>query len=148
MENAVHFIRVGSRAQSACIPPFLGKCHRICAPALEARSVTGGERRRLIEKKQFGVRASPDLTLAAFEFEQAANPLPRRPAAAGQRSRIGVETATAVAREQAARRYRGKLAERRYTILQRASAVGSRRPHRLIGANGAGDISLFSCLIR
>ena len=60
------------------------KGFRVLAPAFEAGPVAGRERRHLIEKKQLGVIAAPDVALTVLELEHAADPLPRGPAAPGQ----------------------------------------------------------------
>ena len=65
----------------------------ILAAAFEARPMTGGQRRRLVEEEQLGVIAAPDVALAIFEVEHAADPLPRGPAPARQRLLVGVECA-------------------------------------------------------
>ena len=84
--------------------PEAGESLRILAPAFKARPVPGGERGHLVEEKQLGVIAAPDVALAALEIQHAADPLPRRPAALGQLSVVGVDAPAAVAHEQAARR--------------------------------------------
>jgi hypothetical protein len=56
----------------------------VLAAAFEAWPVAGREGRHLIEKEQLGVAVAPDLALAVIEFEFAADPLQRRPAAASQ----------------------------------------------------------------
>lgn len=99
MENVVHLSGAGPRAQATCLAPFPGKCHCILAAALEAWPVSRRQRRRLIEKKELGIEAPPDVAMPPLEIEHAADPLPRRPAAAGQRPCIRMEPAAAVAHE-------------------------------------------------
>src|SRR3984957_19151052 len=81
--------------------------------------MAGRERGRLVEKKQLGVEAAPDVAPAALEIEHAADPLPRRPAPRRQRPGVGVETPAAVAEQSAARRHGNELAEWGDAILQR-----------------------------
>src|SRR6202043_1257933 len=99
--------------------PMLGKFLGILAAALEAGPMPGRERGRLVEKKQLGVEAAPDVAPAALEIEHAADPLPRRPAPRRQRLGVGVKTAAAIAAERAARRHGKQLAEWSDAILQR-----------------------------
>jgi hypothetical protein len=98
--------------------PGPGESLRILAAAFEAGPVSGGERGRLIEEKQLGVIAAPDVALAVLEVEHAADPLPRRPAPLGQPLIVGVDASAAVAYEQAARRRGDQLAERIDAVLQ------------------------------
>lgn len=119
MENVVHSSGVRPRAQAICVTPFPGKCQRILAAALKTRSVSRRERRRLIKKKQLGIGAPPDVAMPPLEIEHAADPLPRRPAAAGERPCIHMEPAAAVAHEQPTRRHSDEIAKRRDSILQR-----------------------------
>ena len=141
-----------ARGGRACSPFASCHCaanvHRILAAAFEAGPMASRERRRFIKKEQLGIEAAPDVAMPSLEVENAADPLPRRPAAVRQCLYIGVKTTAAVAHEQPTCRYSGQVAERRDAILQRRSAVARGRHHRLMGANGAGDISLLSCLIR
>ena len=59
---------------------------RRLAPALEAGAVAGGERGRLVEKKELGVAIAPHLAPAALERADADDPAPRRPAPSAQAS--------------------------------------------------------------
>src|SRR6185437_4837325 len=79
------------------------KGFRVLAPAFEARPVAGGERCHLVEKEQLGVIAAPDVALAVVEFEYAADPLPRYPAASRQRLIVEMKFAAAIAHQRPAR---------------------------------------------
>ncbi len=72
---------LGAVARCACRENSAAKRLRVLAPAFEARPVTGGERRHLVEKEQFAVAVAPHLAMAVVELEPAADPLPRGPAA-------------------------------------------------------------------
>ena len=103
MQNIIHLRRIGPPVKSARLAPFFRKGLRVFAAALEARPVPGRQRRRLVEKKQLGIKAAPDVAPAALEVENAADPLPRRPPTRRQCLRVRVKAAAAVAHEQPAR---------------------------------------------
>ena len=87
-------------------------------PAFEAGPVTGGERGYLIEEEQFSVEVAPNIAMASMKIEDAANPLPRRPAAAGQLFLVGVKPRAAVAHKRPARGRGEQAAKRIDAILQ------------------------------
>jgi hypothetical protein len=64
--------------------------------------MTGGERRRLIEKEQFGIAPSPHLALASPEFETTANPAARNPSPRTESTIIAMQAAAAIAEEKPA----------------------------------------------
>ena len=88
-----------------------GETLGILAPAFEARPVAGGERRHLVEEEQFGVTVAPDVAMAVFEIEPAANPLPRRPAPRRELALVGVNSPAAIAHQRAARGRGDEFAE-------------------------------------
>ena len=111
----------GAAAKPARLAPCLGKSLGIFAAALEARPVTSRERSRLVKKEQLGVVTAPDVALAALEVENAADPLPRRPAPRRQCLCVGVKAPAAVAEQRPARRHGIEFTERIDTVLQRHS---------------------------
>src|SRR5262249_10914939 len=76
VQHLVHLVRQGARAQLARPAPALGKRLCLLAAALEAGAMAGCERGWLIEKKQLGKEPAPDIPVAAFEIEDAADPSP------------------------------------------------------------------------
>jgi hypothetical protein len=112
MEHAVHIRGARPRAQALRLLPDRGETLGIRAAALEARAVTGRQRSHFVKKEQLGVGTPPHVALPLVERKGAANPLPRRPVAARQRSIIAVETATPIAHEQPAGVVCEKFAER------------------------------------
>jgi hypothetical protein len=88
------------------------------APAFEARAVTGGQRRYLVEEKQFRVAIAEHGAVAIRELEHTANPLARRPAPAGEFSMRIVNAPAAIAHHEAAWCDGARLAKRIDTVLQ------------------------------
>src|SRR2546425_9375736 len=95
---------------------------RVCVAAFEARTMPRRERSGLVEEEQFGVARAPNVAVASFEVETAADPSPRHPAPPPQRAVVAMETPAAIAEEQAA----GGIGEQ---ITERIDAIGKR--HRL-----------------
>src|ERR1700722_11338592 len=119
VQHLVHLGGIGPLGKPAGHAPCLGKGLRLFAATLETGPVAGGQRGRLVEKKQLGIKAAPNVALASLEFEHAANPLPRLPAPCGQRLGISVKPPAAVAEKGAARRSGKQRAEWVHPILQR-----------------------------
>src|SRR4029077_8413762 len=118
LKDSIHFRRARNSA-AVSLPPFLGKQHRIRAPALEARPMPGRERRDLIEEKQIGEARSPNVVAPPLELQHAADPLARGPAAPAQRPAVAMKAPAAIAEEHSARRRRDQFAERIDAVLQR-----------------------------
>ena len=106
-----------------------GEAFRVPAPAFETGPVAGGERRHLVEEEQFGVAVAPDVALAVFEIEPAANPLPRGPAARAERLALVMQPPAAIAHQRAARGRGEQFAEGIDAVLQRHGR-GSKRGGR------------------
>ena len=94
----------GARRRCAPSPPPEGGGEGIRggAPALEAGTMTGGERGRFVEEEQLGIALSPDGALASPEFEPAANPAARDPSPRAEGAIIAMKPAAAIAEEKAA----------------------------------------------
>jgi hypothetical protein len=118
VQHQIHLVGARALAKLERLCQNRAKRFGILAPAFEAGPVPGGERGHLVEKKQLGVIAAPDVALAVLEVEHAADPLPRRPAALGQLRSSVVEAPAAIAHEQAARAGREPFAEWIDAILQ------------------------------
>lgn len=103
VQDRVYLRRTGSRGEFVRDTPKFSESLRVFAAAFEARPVPGRERSGFVEKKQLGIKTAPDVAVAAFEVDYAANPLPRRPAPRGQGLGIGVKAAAAVTEEKPAR---------------------------------------------
>src|SRR6478609_8058877 len=142
VQHQVHLIGAGSSQKLKRPLPRRSKRFRILAPAFEAGPVASGERGHLVHKKQLGVIAAPDVALAALEIQHAADPLPRRPAPAGQLLVVGVEASAAIAQEQAARGRSEQLAKRIDAVLQ--GHIDLRDPDTESPAL-AGDDSINRC---
>src|SRR6185295_14266797 len=95
---------------------------RVGAPAFEARTVASRERGDLVEEEQLGVVAAPDVALASLEVQDAADPLPRRPAPVSQGAVVAMKLAAAIAEQQPARGIGDERTERIDAILQRHGA--------------------------
>src|SRR5664279_1727190 len=113
LQHGIH----GRRARAV---GFAGKqrreVFRILAAAFETWPMPGGQRRHFVEEKQFGVAVTPYLAMALVEFEPAADPLPRHPAALSK-SLVGtMQTPAAVAHEQPARRRRESVSYTHLTL--------------------------------
>jgi len=119
VEHLIHLRGARTAAQTVRDTPIMGKTFRFLSPAFEAGPVAGGERGRLVEKKQLGVESSPHVAMPSFEREHAADPLPRSPAPRRQRARRRVKPPAAITHENAARWVGKKFAERVDAILQR-----------------------------
>src|SRR5262245_37759011 len=87
------------------------KSLRIGAAALEAGTMAGGERGRLIQEEQFGVARAPNVAVPAFEVEHAADPAARDPAPRAQRAVSAMKPPAAIAEHEAARRVGEQIAE-------------------------------------
>ena len=72
VEHPIHLRGAGPVAQTVRLAPVVGKDFRVPAPALEAGPVPGGERSRLVEKKQFGIEPPPYVAVPSFEPPSAA----------------------------------------------------------------------------
>src|SRR5262245_954464 len=91
VQDVVHVAGARPCPEPECLFPAIGERHGILAPALEARPVSCGERRHLVEEEQLGVGAPPDVAVPLLEFEHAADPGPRDPAPPCQSLCIGVK---------------------------------------------------------
>src|SRR5262249_49701506 len=127
LEHAIHLVDIGKGAAFG-LRPFLGIRGCGGAAAFEARTVTGGECRHLVEEEQvrIGVRA-PYIVPASLERWHAADPVPRGIAAGPEGAIITIKAPAAIAEHRAARRRRDQLAERRHTILQRHGCASAQR---------------------
>jgi hypothetical protein len=119
VQHLIYFGGAGPHACATRFAPTFSKSFRVAAAAFEARPVPGGQRSRLVDKKQFSVEAAPDIATATLEGKHAADPLPRGPAALCKGARVGVKPPAAITHQSAARRIGKKLTERIDAILQR-----------------------------
>jgi len=104
------------------------ECPRVGAPALEAGPVTGRQRRRLIEEEQLGVAPAPNVSMPSLEVEAASNPPARDPAPSAEGLPVAMETAAAIAEQQAARSIGKQIAERIDAVGQRHCDSSCGRP--------------------
>src|SRR4030081_1305618 len=109
--HAVALGRAGNDAAPVPASKGAGEGLRIRPTALEAGTMAGGERGRLIEEEQLGVAFAPDVAVAALEFKPAADPAARDPAPCAERAVVAVEAPAAVAEKKSARRIRKEIAE-------------------------------------
>src|SRR5262249_5324262 len=131
LQDFVHARSGRPPCQALRLAPIFGKCLGILAAAFEAWPVAGGERGRFIEKEQLGIEPTPHLAFALFELGYTADPLPRYPAAARERLRVGMKSPAAIAHEQAARGGDEQFTERIDAILQRHAQSRLRWRNRL-----------------
>ena len=99
LQHHVHFGRVRNRA-ALRLRPFLGEQLCVRAAAFEAGSVTGRERRHLVEEEQRGIAVAPDRVMPVLEAQHAADPLPRGPAALAQGLVVAMKAPAAIAEQQ------------------------------------------------
>jgi hypothetical protein len=102
MQHAVDFGSARRRPAPGRRSEGGGERIRVCAPALEAGTVTGGERGRFVEEEQLGIAPSPYVAMASLEFEPAANPAARDPSPHAEGAIIAMETTAAIAEEKTA----------------------------------------------
>jgi hypothetical protein len=107
LKDRVHGLRADPRALAE------GRAKRLrrFATAFEAGSMTGGERGRLVEEKQFGIESAPNVAMAALKQAEARDPLPRRPTPPSERLIRPMKLAAAIAHQRASGADRDKLAE-------------------------------------
>ncbi|HEX5213413.1 MAG TPA: hypothetical protein VFW22_16935 [Pseudolabrys sp.] len=96
-----------------------GKSLGVVAAAFEARAMTGGQRRHLVEKEHFRITVAEHSAVPVLEIEHTADPLPRRPTPRRQFSMRVVNAPTAVAHHEPARAIGEQIAKRIDAALQR-----------------------------
>jgi hypothetical protein len=127
MQHPVDIRRAGVCDAVAPLPRR-AKTIGVVAAAIEARAMPRSERRRLVQKKQFGPASrAHHVAAAAAEFADAGDPRLAAPAPVQQRFRGGIVDDAAIAGEQAALRGCDDLAGWRDAVLQGRSQITPRR---------------------
>ena len=81
MKNPIHF---GCCFAASIVAPGLGKSHRISATTFKTGAVPSCKRGDLIQEEQLCIPGAHQWAFAVFEFQYAANPLPRCPTPCGE----------------------------------------------------------------
>src|SRR5580704_16028758 len=118
MERFVHRLHAPRRAGESGDKGFRG-----LPAALEARTVAGGERGRLVEEKELRVISDPDVAAPSLEFADADEPVVGLPSAAAQRPVVAMQPPAAIAHHAAALGDGVQFAERIDAILQRPGSL-------------------------
>src|SRR6056297_1087159 len=125
-------------------PKFREK-NGILPPAFVARSVTGRERRSLVQEKQFRIAIwAHDFTPAPFEGETAGNPRLTHPLARPESLVEAMDHAAPVSHERASRAGRDDLAVRCDTVGERHRSVSGFLTSRVYESLPRADCSFSS----